>query len=41
MDKTIRAFYGPIKEENILKIINLGTKQSKTVINFILNNIFL
>ena len=41
MDKTIRAFYGPIKEENILKIINLGIKQSKTVINFILNNIFL
>ena len=41
MDKTIRAFYGPIKDQYLLKILNSGIKQSKNVIKFILFNIIL
>ena len=41
MDRTLRSFYGPIEDENISNIIDLGIKYTKEVINSILNNIFL
>ena len=41
MNKSLKNFYGQIEDKNLLNILNVAEKQSKKVINYISNNIFI